>query len=71
MSWNASLEQSLGNPADSKPCTFCGTEHQGRLCPLIKSIEFFEDGKMKRIEFYDRSDRVERPARVDASDRPV
>ena len=32
------------------PCGFCGNYH-GPTCPLIKSIEYYPDGTIKRIEY--------------------
>jgi len=33
-------------------CQHCGSiaEHQGR-CPLVKAIEYFENGMVKRVEY--------------------
>ncbi len=34
-------------------CQYCGLIHEGRICPLIKSIEYFENGlTIKRVEFH-------------------
>lgn len=33
-------------------CQFCGMIHTG-MCPLIKSIEYYESGVIKRISFKD------------------
>lgn len=33
-------------------CAHCGNGHIGR-CPLVKSIEYFEDGRIKRIEYHE------------------
>lgn len=45
----------MGNESSStvkKPCQFCGTHHYS-MCPKIKAIDYFEDGTIKRLEFYD------------------
>lgn len=31
-------------------CRWCGMWH-GPLCPAVKSIEYFENGMVKRVEF--------------------
>ena len=33
-------------------CQYCGNQHDG-ICHLIKSIEFFENGLVKKVEFKD------------------
>lgn len=32
------------------PCEWCGATHQTK-CPLVKAIEYHEDGRVKRVEF--------------------
>lgn len=32
------------------PCRWCGLIH-GERCPSVKSIEFFPDGQVKKVEF--------------------
>lgn len=34
----------------SDQCRYCGTYH-GPACPLIKAIEYYPDGTVKRVEF--------------------
>lgn len=36
--------------SSSAACPYCGTIH-GPLCPAVKEIEYFPDGKVKRVEF--------------------
>ena len=36
-------------------CVICGTEHDYK-CFLIKAIEYYPDGKMKRIEYLTPAD---------------
>lgn len=35
-------------------CTWCGMWHAG-VCPLVKVIEYYADGSIKRIEFHERT----------------
>lgn len=37
-------------------CGHCGISHQGQ-CPRIKSIEYWPDGTVKRVEYHDSQDR--------------
>jgi hypothetical protein len=32
-------------------CPYCGNTHETK-CPLIKATEYFENGQVKRVEFY-------------------
>lgn len=34
-------------------CRYCDATHDSIKCPRIKSIEFYEDGTVKRVEFKD------------------
>lgn len=36
-------------------CQWCSQYHGGRMCPEIKAIEYYEDGRIKRVEFWNRS----------------
>lgn len=36
-------------------CPWCGSQH-GRRCPFIKSVEYHQDGQIKRVEFFGPSD---------------
>lgn len=36
----------------SEPCHHCGNCHNGR-CPRIKVIEYYRDGSVKRVEYFD------------------
>lgn len=33
-------------------CEHCGGSHYSNRCPRIKSIEYYQNGKVKRIEFH-------------------
>ena len=33
------------------PCPYCGTTHPSAKCYLVKAIEYFPDGQVKRVEF--------------------
>lgn len=37
-------------------CQWCGGYHPDRRCPEVKVIEYFNDGVIKRIEFYTPAD---------------
>jgi hypothetical protein len=36
-------------------CQYCGQNHEFR-CPQVKAIEYFENGTVKRVEFYTFAD---------------
>lgn len=33
-------------------CQWCSQYHSGGMCPQIKSIEYYENGEVKRVEFW-------------------
>ncbi len=35
-----------------RPCQWCGSWHSGK-CPLVKAIDYYPDGTVKRVEFHD------------------
>lgn len=35
-------------------CKWCGTYHAGAYCDRVKAIEYYRDGSVKRVEFWDR-----------------
>jgi hypothetical protein len=37
-------------------CCYCGALHEVQMCPKIKSIEYFENGSVKRVEFKTAAD---------------
>lgn len=37
------------------PCQYCGTHHLYR-CPQVKSIEYNQDGTVKKVEFITAAD---------------
>jgi hypothetical protein len=39
--------------SDFKYCNHCGMWHQG-ICSRIKSIEYYPNGMIKRIEYHDQ-----------------
>jgi len=47
----------------TEKCKHCGNIHEFR-CPLIKSIEYFEDGTIKRVEYMTPADYATIPAYV-------
>lgn len=36
---------------DLKPCKHCGNYHD-QVCPRIKSIEYFQNGLVKKVEYH-------------------
>jgi hypothetical protein len=36
-------------------CQICGTEHEFK-CVLVKAVEFYPDGRMKRVEYLTPAD---------------
>lgn len=36
---------------DQEPCPWCNMLHKNQRCSQVKAIEYFEDGKIKRVEF--------------------
>jgi len=44
----------------TEKCKHCGNTHETR-CPLVKSIEYFEDGTIKRIEYMTPADYITMP----------
>lgn len=45
---------------DVRECQWCGVHH-GPHCPLVKSIEYFQDGTVKRVEFLTPADYPQYP----------
>jgi hypothetical protein len=43
----------------SGACPYCSGPtdifHYGRLCPKIKSVEYYSNGKLKKVEFRDEN----------------
>ncbi len=37
--------------AKTEPCIYCGFIH-GLKCPMVKAFEYFENGMVKRVEFF-------------------
>jgi len=37
---------------DPNVCAYCGMTHVG-TCPRVKSMEYFPDGRVKRVEFHE------------------
>lgn len=36
-------------------CNYCGSNHEGK-CPMVKAIEYYQDGTVKRVEFITSKD---------------
>jgi len=47
----------------TEKCKHCGNTHENR-CPWVKSIEYFEDGTVKRVEYMTPADYMTMPAYV-------
>jgi len=43
------------NSASGAKCQYCNGYHPA-LCPTVKAIEYFENGKIKRVEFKTAAD---------------
>lgn len=41
----------------TEPCGYCGNHHHAK-CPLVRAIEYFEDGRIKRVEFITPADHM-------------
>lgn len=39
---------------DTGACGWCGKRH-GAQCPAIKAMEFYDDGTIRRVEFFPES----------------
>jgi hypothetical protein len=37
-------------------CQYCGNIHENQKCSMVKSIEYFEDGSVKKVEFFSWAD---------------
>ena len=44
-------------------CRHCGNYHAGQ-CPRVKSIEYYPDGIIKRVEYFGMVDAVSKPIHV-------
>jgi len=40
--------------APSDACAHCGCLHRG-LCPFVKSVEYYESGRLRKVEFHARN----------------
>jgi hypothetical protein len=38
------------SPLPLKTCPYCGNYHRTK-CPMVKSIEYFDNGSIRRVEF--------------------
>ncbi len=46
------LSENTGSIAKPMNCTHCGRIHEGQRCPAVKAIEYYPDGKVKRVEYH-------------------
>ncbi len=37
-------------------CEWCGQKHPGQACPLVKEIEYYPDGQIKRVIFWEQAE---------------
>ncbi len=49
---------------DPTKCQWCAGFHATK-CPLVKAIEYHQDGTTKRVEFYAATDYPPTPTKVD------
>src|SRR5580704_9270317 len=42
---------------DSTACGWCGNVH-GKICPSVKSIEYYENGTVKKVTYVTDGDRM-------------
>jgi len=45
---------SINWPGEIKHCHHCGMWHSGQ-CPRIKSAEYYPDGTLKKVEYFDQT----------------
>jgi len=55
----------LESLANRKLCQICGYSHIGRICPMIKALDFTEMGEVRRIEIMTPVDFPQQRAVVD------
>lgn len=51
------IDSGLESKVRPDPCRWCGNTH-GPHCPIVKAIEYFENGEVKRVEFVAPRDQV-------------
>jgi len=51
--------------SETTACGYCGCIHQTK-CPMVKAIEYHQDGTVKRVEFYSASDYMQKAVVVPA-----
>ena len=44
-------------------CRWCGMMH-GLVCPLVKAVEYYQDGSIKRVEFKTAVDYPQLPSYI-------
>lgn len=37
-------------------CSYCGSIHDNRVCSLVKALEYYPNGTVKRVEFKTAAD---------------
>lgn len=45
-------------------CQTCGTDHGDQKCYLIKALEYYPDGTLRRIEYLTPADMPQQPSLV-------
>lgn len=43
---------------EAHKCMWCGLIHSGQRCPLVKAIDYYENGNIKRVEFVTPGDHL-------------
>jgi hypothetical protein len=46
----------MQTPFNKNFCTYCGQDHNGLKCPQVKTLEYNEDGTVKRVTFFSPSE---------------
>lgn len=53
----------IGVTSSQQPCAYCGGYHQA-VCPMVKAIDYYPDGTVKRVELKTPADYHSEP-RID------
>ena len=51
---------------DVKVCAYCGTSHS-TVCPMIRAMDFYESGQLRRVEFREAPPICQHRNRMDMS----
>ena len=42
--------------SDLPKCQWCGGPFHSALCPMVKAMEYYENGALRRVEFWTRAE---------------